>query len=248
VSGKAIELDANLAEAHQALGATRLWQLWDWEGAGNAFERAFELNPNLGGVMGGEYVWYLMVMGRHEESIAVMERFLTLDPLSYITRMTAFHVYYRAGQYVKAVDICRRSIRLRPEDARLYHDLAAVLTRQGRDDDAHQARVEAIRLSGTPSGEIERFDSLYRHLGPEAYPRWLQLQAEGQPLESAYGLVFAAWIHASLHEPERALEYLEMAYEARDGQLVNLNTDPQWDMIRQEPRFQDLVERMRFPG
>ena len=244
----ALALDEGLAEAYQGLGAFRLWQLWDWEGAGTAFERAVELNPNLPGIMGTEYAWYLMTMGRHEESIVEAERLLKLDPLSHAARNTAFSAYYRAREYQKAIDISRRSIQLLAANERYYWDLAAAQERSGSFDDAHRSRLEALSVSGIAAGEVARYDSLYRAMGPEAYPRWLILRAEGEPLTSRYDLLTAAWIHARLGETGRALDHLDEAYRAREGGLAGIKTDPRWDMLRQDARFEELLERMGFPG
>ena len=244
----ALALDEDLAEAYQGLGAFRLWQLWDWEGAGTAFERAVELNPNLPGIMGTEYAWYLITVGRHEESIAEVERILTLDPLSYSSRMTAFNAYYRAREYQKAIDLCRRSIQLLPDDARYYWDLARAQEVSGSVEDAHRSRREAMRVSEMAAGEISWFDSLFTEMGSEAYPRWLVLRADGQSLSSRYGRMTAAWIHARLGQNASALDCLEEAYEAREGELAGIKNDPKWDVLRQEARFNELLRRMNFPG
>jgi TolB-like protein/tetratricopeptide (TPR) repeat protein len=244
---KALELDENLAHAYQGLGGFRLNQLWDWEGAEEAFERALELNPNLSGFMGTEYAWYLSTMGRHEEAIVEAERLLALDPLPYVTRSVVIHVYAYARQYEKAIELCRRTIELDPEDARVYWNLATNYEQLGQHADAHQIRLAAMRLSGTESEATAMYDSLYEKLGPDAYPQWLFMRAGSRSCELVYGLVTAAWIHVRLGEKEKSLELLEKAYEKRGGELISINASPMWDLLREEPRFRDLLRRMKFP-
>jgi serine/threonine-protein kinase len=244
---KALELDENLAHAYQGLGGFRLNQEWDWEGAEEAFERALELNPNLSGFMGTEYAWYLMTMGRHEEAIVEAERLLTLDPLSYITRWSVISAYYYAHQHEKAIELCRRTIELDPEDARVYRELATNYEQLGQHGDAHQSRMAALRLSGTAAEAIAMYDSLYGELGPDAYPQWLFMRAGSQPCESIYDLTTAAWIHTRLGEKEKALDLLEKGYEVREGEMITINANPKWDLLRGEPRFRDLLRRMKFP-
>jgi tetratricopeptide (TPR) repeat protein len=53
------------------------------------------------------------------------------------------------------------------------------------------------------------------------------------------------YVHAG--EKERALEWLERAYQARDPNLPYLGL-PDWDSVRGDPRFKDLLRRMRLPG
>jgi tetratricopeptide (TPR) repeat protein len=55
-----------------------------------------------------------------------------------------------------------------------------------------------------------------------------------------------ASIYAGLGDKERALELLEKAYNERASSMVLLKVDPMLDSLRAEPRFQDLLRRMRL--
>ena len=46
---------------------------------------------------------------------------------------------------------------------------------------------------------------------------------------------------------DEAFYWLEKAYAERDPFLTLLAVDPDWDPIRSDPRFQDLLRRMKFP-
>ena len=46
----------------------------------------------------------------------------------------------------------------------------------------------------------------------------------------------------------KALDALERAYREQDSTLVSLLMDPRFERLRGEPRYQDLVKRMHFPG
>ena len=54
----------------------------------------------------------------------------------------------------------------------------------------------------------------------------------------------AAEIYTQLGEKEKALEWLEIAYEKRAGALATLNTKPTWDSLRKESRFQKILSKM----
>jgi len=53
--------------------------------------------------------------------------------------------------------------------------------------------------------------------------------------------------HAYLGRQERALDYLERAHTERDAYLVFLNVSPWFDPLRARPRFQRLLDRLKFP-
>ena len=57
-----------------------------------------------------------------------------------------------------------------------------------------------------------------------------------------------AVIHTGLGENDEALEWLEKAYQDRNGWMVDLQVAPLLDPLRSDPRFQDLLRRMNFPN
>ena len=56
-----------------------------------------------------------------------------------------------------------------------------------------------------------------------------------------------AIIYASIKETDKAMEWLEKTYEQQEGWLPLLQTEPMFDNLRSDPRFQDLIKRMNFP-
>jgi tetratricopeptide (TPR) repeat protein len=59
---------------------------------------------------------------------------------------------------------------------------------------------------------------------------------------------FLAIIYAGLGQKDQALDCLEAAYRTHDGWLGFLKVDPALDPLRSDPRFQDLLRRMKFPS
>jgi hypothetical protein len=56
-----------------------------------------------------------------------------------------------------------------------------------------------------------------------------------------------AVLYAGLGEKGKALSALERAYAAHDLQMQNLGIDPNYDSLRTEPRFQDLMRKVGLP-
>jgi len=73
---------------------------------------------------------------------------------------------------------------------------------------------------------------------------WMEKLTEAAQRDSP---IAAATIYALLGETGLAVAVLEQAYEQRHYRLVYLKSDPWWDPLRDDPRFQDLVRRMNFP-
>src|SRR4030095_6271654 len=55
-----------------------------------------------------------------------------------------------------------------------------------------------------------------------------------------------ALLYNAVGEPEKALDYLEKGFSERDVRMVFLKVEPHWDTLRSEPRFLDLIKRMRI--
>jgi hypothetical protein len=56
-----------------------------------------------------------------------------------------------------------------------------------------------------------------------------------------------AWLHACLGDQERAFAYLEKAFEERSYLMAYIAVYPGADPLRNDPRFQDLLLRLKFP-
>jgi len=72
-------------------------------------------------------------------------------------------------------------------------------------------------------------------------------------LETATGRGFVpayafAQIHLALGDRTKAMNLLEKAFEQREPLMVFLKVEPKWDALRSEPRFLQLMKRMKFGG
>lgn len=84
----------------------------------------------------------------------------------------------------------------------------------------------------------------------EKVGRRADAEAELTKMKSACGDASAvqyATIYAQWGDRSKALEWLETAMRLRDPGLEGLKTDPLFDPLRQEPRFQTVMRALRFP-
>jgi hypothetical protein len=56
-----------------------------------------------------------------------------------------------------------------------------------------------------------------------------------------------AFLNFLLGNRDRASQWLNRAYEGRSASLPGLQTDPWWDALYPDPRYQELVRRVGFP-
>ena len=125
--------------------------------------------------------------------------------------------------------------------------LASVYAAQGRND-AIEEFLRWIAADGVDTDEIAAFERAYRKSGMHGFweTRVEQLEAREQagavvsPIELAHA-------HAELGQADQAVEWLERAYAQRSGRIMYLKVSPEWNNIRSDPRFQELVDRVGFP-
>ena len=102
----------------------------------------------------------------------------------------------------------------------------------------------------TAVGDTEIIELLERGYADAGYPGAMFRVAE--KLEARSRLTYVspldiAGVYAHAGEKDRALEWLEKAYQAREPGFVFVRVNPGWDSLRDDPRFQDLLRRMNFP-
>ena len=243
---KALTLDDTLAEAHTSLGLIKLNHDWDWSGAEREFKRAIELNPNYP----TPYHWYshyLIVMDRIEESLIMSKRGLELDPLDLeMNAHLAWHHYF-ARQYDQAIEQCLQTMAMDPNFHETHWFLGWAYAQTGQYAKAVDASQKAIALSGGSPEMSAELGYVYAVWGKNDEARKILdelKELSERKYVSPYGL---ALICAGLGEKDQALEWLEKGYQKRAGFLIYLGRQPQFDALRSDPRFVDLLRRLGLP-
>jgi TolB-like protein/Tfp pilus assembly protein PilF len=240
---KALDIDDTISEAYFALGYKRFYLDWDWLGGRKELNRAIELDPNNAEAHAG-YAWMLMTTGRSEEAFAEAKISLRIDPVAYTINMTMAWMYYLAGQCDEAIAHYEQIVELHPNRPEIYNDLAYICGNMGRYEDAVRAYQKTLTLRGDAPEKIAAVDSAYGESGPEGYWRWHLERVKGW---SERYPAFTAICYAQLGEIDQAFTWLEKAFEKRDSWMFRLKVEPCWDPLRDDPRFQDLLRRMKFP-
>jgi tetratricopeptide (TPR) repeat protein len=208
--------------------------------------RSVQLNP--GYAFGrSRYALLLSGMGRHEEAIAEAERAHELDPLNLLTHTVVGDTLFYARRFDRSVASYRKCLELDPTFGAAHTDLARSLEQVGR---AEEAVEEFVRGTAGADG-LPRPSSglaiLYARAGRldegRATLQALQALAHKKQFVSPYGI---ASYYAVIGDNDRALDWLEKAYSERDGTLVWLKVHPRLDGLRGEPRFRDLLARLRL--
>jgi len=111
--------------------------------------------------------------------------------------------------------------------------------------EAAAARPKAWILGGASPADLVGFQDAAASGAESALRWWLQYMTEKAKQQYVPENIFA-WIYAGLGETDRAIEWLERAYQARVANLTYIKVHSRYDPLRDDPRFQDLLRRMNL--
>ncbi len=241
---KAIELDATLAEAHFVLATYSFYYDWDWPAAEMEFKRAIELNPNLADAR-TNYSFYLVTMGRLDEAMAQSKRAKELDPLNLVgVAVGGWHLAV-ARRYDEAIEQHQKPLEMDPS----FYPARQGLWRLYRYKNMYEEAFQEAKKTFSLLGDQEVVEAMQKGWGESGYPGAMRLAA--QKLAARFKQRYVppykiARLYSDTEDQDQTLHWLQKAYEERDARLVHLR-DPDWDSLRSDPRFQDLLKRMKYP-
>jgi eukaryotic-like serine/threonine-protein kinase len=241
---QALEIDDTLAEAHTSLALVKEHFEWDWTGAETEFRRAIELNPTSA-TAHHWYGDYLANMARPEEGLRETKKAQELDPLSLIINTTLGWQLYLAHRSDQAIEQLRKVLDIDAKFTPARRILEEVYAQSGKQKEAVEEREKVLSLSGSPelAASIAEDFSKYGYKGVQQ--SWL----DGLTEISKHGYVSPFSIaegYMRLGQKEKSFEWLERAYEEHDSGLVSIAVEPMFDPVRAEPRFKDIVRRMKL--
>ena len=236
---RALQLDPSLARAHLALGLILLNSEWNWSGAEDQYRIALKLNPNCADCH-FQYGVLLAGLGRNDEAITQTNHAIELNPLSGVYRNWLDAIAFFSRQYDLSIKLAENlgdewamSVGLCYLQKKMYPEAIAYaekgIARTGRLNDNLGLLALMSGLGGRKSetrkiiGELKE-RSRHHYVFPSVF----------------------AYAYLGLGEKDRALTYLEQAYEEQDPGLFYLKASPLLDSLRSEPRFQALLRRVNF--
>jgi TolB-like protein/DNA-binding winged helix-turn-helix (wHTH) protein/Tfp pilus assembly protein PilF len=248
---KALEIDESLSEAHVSLAAVLASQEWLWPAVEKELHRALALNPS-NAVAHQYYGYYLSPMGRLDEAITEMKRARELDPLSPTMQHSLAATLYRAGRYDEALESFMQVPDGDANSEKRHRWMASIYERKGMYREAAAELVTALRLSN----KHELAAQIARRYVSSGYAEtkraflWGDLREEQRRAKIANLTPHAFEIatdYALLGEKNKAFEWLDKAFQKREVGLVDLTVDENFQSLRTDPRFQDLVKRLGLP-
>ncbi len=191
------------------------------------------------------YARYLSITGQHRDAIAEIKRAQELDPLSPILYAVAGDIFYGARDYDSAIEEDRKALDLDANSAAGHAHLGIAYTMKQRYADAIAELRKALELFGDDNDVISSLGYTYAVSGRRAHAQDLLRKLLVTSKQQYVNPLDVVGIYAGLGEKLNALQWLNRGYEER-APMVWLG-DPTFDVLRSDPRFQDLVRKIGLP-
>ena len=244
----ALQLDDTLAEAHAALGGLKVIN-FDWVGVEKEMKRALELDPNSSQA-NSAYSDYLRAVGRADEALPYEIRSRELE--SAPDRGEAAFGYFLARQYDKAIELYRKNLDQKPDNAHAHVLLGEAYVAKGIPAEGVAEMEKGVRLDVSLAKTPERWDRYpllaYGYAAAGRRDEALKILVEQQKLEkqryvSPYNF---AIIYTGLGDKDRAFEWLTKCVEQRILIIQHLKSRPLFDSLRSDPRYVELLRKMNL--
>jgi TolB-like protein/DNA-binding winged helix-turn-helix (wHTH) protein len=245
---KALELDEKECSAHAVLSEIGWRYDWDWQNAEKEILRALELCPG-----DSSFHWlhgaHMAVNGLFVEARAEMAKARDLDAIKSEPFAGEAVIGYHSRDYGALIDIDRLFVREDPNNWLAHYWLGVGYEGSGQKLRAISEYGKAVALSLGDTDPTAALAYTYATSGKKSEARKILSQWLRQSESSYVSPYMIATVYAGLGSKDKALEYLEKAFQERSSDLSYfLRADLRMDSLRSDPRFQDLMHRMNFPS
>ena len=253
---RALAMDSASADAQVALGTVLFLSEWDWTAAERSLQRALEINPDHTEAL-LQYGSLQEALGRLDDGLRCKQQALARDPRSPGVLVQIAISYWHQRKYDDALVWAQRAIDVNPKHAQACQFMSYVYLKIG---DIDRFAALAVRMSiefGLPEEWVAVMrqvtaaaQQVYATAGLSGLNRFWVEQIPNPQLDFDVLLkmpFFRARIYGAAGRLDEAFDCLDQAVSQRDPALVHLAVAPDWDGLRNDPRFDDRLKKMGLP-
>jgi tetratricopeptide (TPR) repeat protein len=186
-------------------------------------------------------------VGRNDEAAAMIKRAQELDPLSSVIGVNVSRMYQLQNNHDASIENSLKIIELDPNFGPAYEYLALSYLKRGRNAEAIVAAEKAADLTNRAGITLGDMGYVYAATGKRAEAVAVVKELEAKyARKEAIGQYNAA-VYVGLGDKDNAFEWLEKDFQARNGKLAEIRWQIQFEPLRDDPRYKNLLKRMGLP-
>lgn len=245
-AAQALSLDGESSETHAAIAEIKLMHDWDWPAAREHALRALQLNPSSPEAH-SVYARYLRTAAKVAEAVSQREQAAALDPFRADLKEQLGLERYFARDYQANVAFARQVLASDPYNLDAHVDLCFNLRHLRLYEESAAECSKGLTLLGHQDWAVGFLDD-YRKHGYEAATSFLARKQLNQMLQRRRpDLWELANAYVAAGKRQEAMEALFQGLPIHEPGLLQVRVDPDFDPVRNEPRYAELVNRIAFP-
>jgi serine/threonine-protein kinase len=218
---KALALDAESPEVHNAIAMVKVLWEWDWDGAEAAFDRALQVNPNHVSARYWKGLLLLQwVRGNHEAAIAEIHRAVDLDPMAPIPRYALGLALTAAGRLDDAIRLANEGLEEDPTSALSYRVLSGALLARGDMQAGLEALDKGVGMSIRQAAAVGELGAALALVGRTDEARQIQAELAARSKTGHVPGSAHAVLAEALGDHEAAVGHMQTAHAERDPMFL----------------------------
>ena len=243
---KAMEIDDSLGEALTLAANISTWYDWDWAAAEKGYQRAISLNPGLE-FAHANYAMYLFTQGRFEEALSEIQVAQELNPLNPNSYAWASQIYRCAGRHDEAMEQIQKAMEIGPNSPMVLFQASWLYLDKGMFQEVIEALQKSYELSGGTfqwahcglgaayalAGQQDKAEQVFKELLEDRKSGYVPCMSIANNYLCSGNM-------------DKALEWLEKAFEQHDYLMPLLKVFKGFEVFRIHPRGKALLKKMNL--
>lgn len=241
---KAIGLNPNLAEAYTTLGLLQTTYEWNWKEAEKSLIKAKDLAPNSPNVH-HRYGTFLAKLRRFEEAEKALRKAKELDPTSTSINMNLGFILMNSKKNDEAIIQLQRTIELDSKFLSPRWYLARCYWQKGDKKSSFSEYAKALEMIGDKELAEKLLNISDTSSEKQVISEWIKKwEAQAGPQGVDDHSIAVLYSHQS--NKEETNRWLEKSADSRHPWATWINAEPEFDFVRDEPRFQAILQKMNL--
>jgi TolB-like protein/Tfp pilus assembly protein PilF len=242
---QALAIEPQLADAVNVLAEVAAYS-WQWPEAERLFKQVFRLNPSHAQAS-HDYGFYLIAMGRLKEATEWNQRACVLDPLSIYFASDLAMLPYMQHDYAEAIRQTQRVLAMDTKYPVTYLNLALAYAANREFDEAIKAANKSVQLEGDNPFMLSTLSYVNGMAGKTADAHQALQRLNDMGKKRPVSAFYRGFALLGMGQYKQAMSSFSQAYDERFYALAFAKVLPEFEPLRTDPRFKELVHRMRLP-
>jgi adenylate cyclase len=238
---RALELDDHVVQAYTALAEYAFHYEWNWAESEKAILRALAIDPNYA-IAYQRQSGHLDAWGRFDEAVAAQRRAHELAPEP--NDIPGVGTFLNQRRYQEVLDLTAKYAAPDATDNLIERGMALIQT--GHHEEGLQRLERAVQLHPERLSRKARLGWAYAQAGETAKAREIIVQLQKMAGSRFVSPLEVATVAAGLNDRELAFAQLDKAFASRDPNLPFIGENLEYDPIRSDPRFREMLRKLKL--